>query len=594
VEPFRRHDPPKCTQAEFDPPKCTEAEIDPPKGRFSARRARAAASRRSEAPPLRPRQQRGVAACMPMLDPPGASTPTFDDLLATLRGGTPTEASNSSHPGPRAAVGANHGSATAAPQPATAAIGAQRRSMASNDVIAALSAPRADTSAASTAPPAVQLPPSDATGSAPKPAPPSNELLASLRASRRTPVPAATASAPPPKLQSGGGPASAAAVSLGRFSDNRGVAGKATDSSQQAHTGHDDAEPPPAAPTLAEVMQSRSIWAQGPVAQPAAPTDQPSEIGAGSSPPRVINNAPAASTSGHSAAATAAPSPSWQYNDHPPSSAASRPHSSRAGAAFAAAATTTVTAAVAAAAPPDSQQRRGGSIAAGQDAGPSVADLLFAVLDRDGDGVITRDELQEGLGGSSGRALPGVPAAHTQRATEGADLHLTGRRWFPGGHQAVRPGDPLEDSFATGGGGGGGGGRAAAVEQPAMHLSPLANAPPRPAAGAVTAAVGRSPPSASAVAPSPAPWSPAPWSPAPSGERSTGTRRVRVGPPRSLGAGGVNTVESLTAERMIQLVDASVLREAQTLGIVGPGAPVRWATHPKRHRAVATIARSLH
>jgi hypothetical protein len=35
VEPFRRHDPPKCTQAEFDPPKCTEAEIDPPKGRFS-------------------------------------------------------------------------------------------------------------------------------------------------------------------------------------------------------------------------------------------------------------------------------------------------------------------------------------------------------------------------------------------------------------------------------------------------------------------------------------------------------------------------------------------------------------------------------
>jgi hypothetical protein len=36
VEPFRRHDPPKCTQAEFDPPKCTEAEIDPPKGRFSA------------------------------------------------------------------------------------------------------------------------------------------------------------------------------------------------------------------------------------------------------------------------------------------------------------------------------------------------------------------------------------------------------------------------------------------------------------------------------------------------------------------------------------------------------------------------------
>jgi hypothetical protein len=35
MEPFRRHDPPKCTQAEFDPPKCTEAEIDPPKGRFS-------------------------------------------------------------------------------------------------------------------------------------------------------------------------------------------------------------------------------------------------------------------------------------------------------------------------------------------------------------------------------------------------------------------------------------------------------------------------------------------------------------------------------------------------------------------------------
>ena len=37
LEPFRRHDPPKCTQAEFDPPKCTEAEIDPPKGRFSSR-----------------------------------------------------------------------------------------------------------------------------------------------------------------------------------------------------------------------------------------------------------------------------------------------------------------------------------------------------------------------------------------------------------------------------------------------------------------------------------------------------------------------------------------------------------------------------
>jgi hypothetical protein len=36
LEHSRRHDPPKCTEAEFDPPKCTEAEFDPPNGSRSA------------------------------------------------------------------------------------------------------------------------------------------------------------------------------------------------------------------------------------------------------------------------------------------------------------------------------------------------------------------------------------------------------------------------------------------------------------------------------------------------------------------------------------------------------------------------------